>query len=134
MPKIGKPKRAMMKKAATLTAGVVASCGLMMAAPAAAHASSTTATPHAISPHAISPHAVTPNCGAAVEVYLYTGDFFCITSNGIHYVDICDVDWVGTGNQWAAWIYGNGIYHPGMAPGNYWNGYGTCISRIDVNT
>lgn len=131
MSKLGKPKRATMKKAAKLTAGVVAGCGLMVAAPAAAHASSISTTP---TPHAISPHATTPNCGLAVEVYFNSGDYTCITSNGIHYVDYCDVDWIGTGNQWAAWVYGNDQYHPGVGPGNYWYADGYCISRIDVNT
>ncbi|MHB6904587.1 hypothetical protein [Streptomyces sp. DB-54] len=98
MPKIGKPKRATMKKAAQLTAGVVASCGLMLAAPTAAHASSGPAAP---TPHVIRPNATSLNCGLAVEVHFYNGDYSCITSNGIHYVDFCSVNWVETGNQWA---------------------------------
>jgi hypothetical protein len=68
-----------------------------------------------------------------VEVHFYSGDYSCITSNGIHYVDFCNVNWVETGNQWAALIYDGGDYQPGMPPGTYWDN-GSCISRVDVNT
>ncbi|GGY13039.1 MULTISPECIES: hypothetical protein [Streptomyces] len=130
MPKLGKPKRAMIKKAAQLTAGVVASCGLMLAAPATAHASS---GPTAATPHVMRPNATTPNCGLAVEVHFYSGDWSCISSNGIHYVDFYNVNWVETGNQWAALVYNGGNYQPGMPPGTFWN-KGNSITRIDVNT
>ncbi|GGU41558.1 hypothetical protein [Streptomyces violascens] len=130
MPKLGKPNRAMMKKAAQLTVGVVASCGLMLAAPVAAHASSGPAAP---APHVMRPNATSPDCGSAVEVHFAAGNHRCVTGNGIHYVNYCDVDWLNTGNQWVALVYDGGQYQPGMPPGSWWSS-GSCISRIDVNT
>ncbi|KJY41774.1 hypothetical protein VR41_11010 [Streptomyces sp. NRRL B-1568] len=130
MPKLGKPRRAMMKKAAQLTAGVVASCGLMLAAPAAAHASS---GPAAATPHVMRPNATSPDCGAAVEIRLNDGDYVCITRNGMHPEKFCGVSWVDTGNQWAAIVYNGNQYQPGMPPGSRWSA-SSCINRVDVNT
>ncbi|GAA2464476.1 hypothetical protein ACFPFX_20935 [Streptomyces mauvecolor] len=127
MPILGKPKRAMMKKAAQLTAGVVASCGLMLAAPTAAHANSGPAS------QVIRPNATTPHCGLAVEVHFSNGNHTCVTTNGMHYVSYNSVDWVQTGNQWVALVYNGDSYQPGMPPGSTWS-KGSSISRIDVNT
>ncbi|NUS02866.1 MAG: hypothetical protein HOV97_09880 [Nonomuraea sp.] len=123
--------RTTLRNAAKLAAAVAAGGGLLVAAPAAAQAS----TNGTVRP------AVTNVCGGWVEVHYANGGHVCL-GNGIWKPNpspSCGVDWINTGNQWAAFYWGPwapaSTYQPGMGPGStWWGGSPVCVSEVDVNT
>ena len=117
-------------KAAGLTAAIAASSGVLVAAPASAHAA----------PAKVQP-AVTRECPSGdVDVHFSSGPDNCYFGTlQIIQVALCHVTWVDTGNNWAAVWWGytwtGGNYQPGMPPWTTFAPGGEfCVQQLAINT
>jgi len=108
-----------------------------VAAPAAAHASTTAAaTTGSARP------AVVFSCNSSnVEVHFSDGGYYCLSGSPAPWENLgwCGVDWIDTGNNWAAVWWGLGLptneYQPGMPPWSVWAaGLPVCVNQIAINT
>ena len=126
-----------MTKAAGLAAAAAASGALLVAAPAAAHASTTATHTGSVRP------AVVFQCPSNyVEFHLSNGSHACFEGGfAVIYrnVNLCGVDWIDTGNNWAAWWWGLGLptneYEPGTPPWSVWTpGLPICVSQLAIDT